>query len=102
MAKAYDRVDLGFLLEVLKAFGFSSTFCRLVEECIKSPWFSAMMNGTFKGFFQPIRGLRQGDPLSPYLFIVMEELLTRLLKKNFEEDRTGRFHHPAGAPLISH
>ncbi|KAK4833981.1 hypothetical protein QYF36_014386 [Acer negundo] len=55
MAKAYDRIDWGFLLTVLKAFGFSSTFCSSVEECIKSPWFSVMMNGTFKGFFHPTR-----------------------------------------------
>lgn len=61
-----------------------------------------MMNGTFKGNFQSERGLRQGDPLSPYLFILLEEVLTRLLRKNFEEWRIAKFSHSIGAPLVSH
>lgn len=60
------------------------------------------MNGTFKYFFQSTRRLRQGDPLSPYLFIIMEESLTRLLRNFFENGRIGRFTHPMGAPLVSH
>lgn len=51
MSKAYDRVDWGFLLNVLHAFGFLNKFCQLIEECVKSPWFSVMMNETFKGLF---------------------------------------------------
>lgn len=42
MAKAYDRVDWSFLLEVLKSFGFAHNFCKLIGECIKSPWFSVI------------------------------------------------------------
>ncbi|KAF5481513.1 hypothetical protein F2P56_002155 [Juglans regia] len=68
----------------------------------RSQWFSVMMNGTFKYFFQSARGLHQGDPLSPYLFILMEEVLTRLLRNNFAEGRVGEFSHPIGAPLVSH
>ncbi|TXG69366.1 hypothetical protein EZV62_004301 [Acer yangbiense] len=102
MAKAYDRVNWSFLLEVLKAFGFSDSFHKIIYNCVGSPWFSVMMNGAFKGFFQSTRGLRQGDPLSPFLFILMEEVLTRLLRKNFESGRIGRFYHPIGAPLVSH
>ncbi|KAK1587186.1 hypothetical protein Q3G72_010418 [Acer saccharum] len=102
MAKAYDRVNWSFLLEVLKAFGFSDSFRKIIYNCVGSPWFSVMMNGTFKGFFQSARGLRQGDPLSPFLFILMEEVLTRLLRNNFESGGIGRFYHPIGAPLVSH
>lgn len=61
-----------------------------------------MMNDTYKNFFKPFRGLRQGDPLSPYLFIIMEEVLSRLLKNRFEDGSIGRFYHPRGAHLISH
>ncbi|XP_035546552.1 uncharacterized protein LOC118348611 [Juglans regia] len=67
----------------------------------RSQWFSVMMNGTLKGFFQSARGLRQGDPLSPYLFILMEEVLSRLLRSNFQDGRIGKFSHPIGAPLVS-
>lgn len=102
MAKAYDGVDWDFLLEVFKAFGFSNNFCHLVGECVKSLWFSVMMNETFKGFSN-LRVVYGKETLYlPYIFIVMEEVLTQLLKKNFEEGQIGSFSHPARAPLISH
>lgn len=61
-----------------------------------------MMNETYKGFFQSTRGLRQGDQLSSYLFIMIEEMISRLLKKQFELGKIGRFFHLMGAPLVSH
>ncbi|XP_042952180.1 uncharacterized protein LOC122289263 [Carya illinoinensis] len=102
MAKAYDRVDWIFLSKVLRSFGFADRACGLVEKCINSPWFSIMMNGTYKGFFKPTRGLHQGDPLSPYLFIIMQEVLTRMLKDNFNQGRLAPFYILRGAPLVSH
>lgn len=55
-----------------------------------------------KVFFPSGRGLRQGDPLSPYLFILVEEIQSRLLKKCFEAGEIEPFNHTRGAPLISH
>jgi hypothetical protein len=81
MAKAYDTVDWEFLLKVLNAFGFSLGFCKLISNYVSSSWFSVVMNGTSKGFFKAGRGLRQRDPLSPYLFILVEEVFSRLLRK---------------------
>lgn len=60
MWKAYDLVNWSVILNVLGKFGFSNKFCKLVEECVKISWYSVMMNGTYKGFFQPARGLCQG------------------------------------------
>lgn len=54
------------------------------------------------GFFQPSRGLCQGDPLSPYLFILIEDIMSRLLHKGFEYGGIERFSHLHVAPLISH
>ncbi|KAF5462884.1 hypothetical protein F2P56_018853 [Juglans regia] len=101
-AKAYDNIDWEFLLHVLDAFGFSSQFRDLVKQCVMTVWYSVVMNGTVKGFYKSGRGLRQGDPLSPYLFILVEEILSRLLKENFQAGLIGRFSHPRGVPLISH
>lgn len=58
MIKVYDRVDWRFLEHVLRFMAFSEFFCRLVYMCVSMPWFSIMMNGTYKGFFKSKRSLR--------------------------------------------
>lgn len=101
MAKAHDRVSWNFLLHVLASFGCSPRVCGLIRECVSTPWYSIMLYGTMRGFFKGGRGLRQGDPLSSYFFIIMEELLSRLLKHQFSCGNVGPFSHPRGSPLIS-
>lgn len=102
MAKTYDSVHWSFLLHVLAAFGFSEQVCAIFKQSISSPWFSMVMNGSPKGFFQGGWGLHQGDPISPYLFIVVEEVLSRLLKKQFQDGKITPFYHPRDTLLISH
>ncbi|XP_042939531.1 uncharacterized protein LOC122274569 [Carya illinoinensis] len=102
IAKAYDSVDWNFLLHVMSHFGFSGQVCDLIRKCISNAHFSIVMNGVLKGFFKSGRGLRQGDPISPYLFIMVKEILSRLLKAKFEEKKIGVFVQPRGTPLISH
>ncbi|KAK1549213.1 hypothetical protein Q3G72_006683 [Acer saccharum] len=102
MSKAYDCVEWKFVNQTLHVFGFPDFYCKLIQNCISTPWFSVMMNGTYKGFFKSEKGLRQGDPLSPYLFILMEEVLSRMIYIEMFEKRILPFSHPCDAPIISH
>eukprot|EP00253_Pinus_taeda_P032306 PITA_32306 len=82
LANAFDRVRHSFLLLVLKKMGFVAPFLDLVKACISGPWISPLINGRPGPSFQSSRGLRQGCPLSPYLFILMAESFNKALDSN--------------------
>lgn len=69
--KAYDHVNRAFLIEVLNKFGFCEAWLKWIEGCINTPRISVLVNGNPKGFFETSRGLRQGDLISSFLFIIM-------------------------------
>ncbi|CAL1356643.1 unnamed protein product [Linum trigynum] len=101
MEKAYDRVEWPFLLSLLKRLGFGAQWVQWIHECISPSSFSIMMNGMPAGYFRPSRGLRQGDPLSPLLFVLCTEGLTALIKKAVLERRLTGVRVSPRAPRVS-
>ncbi|KAL9687628.1 hypothetical protein QQ045_032033 [Rhodiola kirilowii] len=79
MSKAYDRLSWSFLLKMMRAFGFSKVWCDLIYRNISNCWYSVIWEGSPFGFFKSNRGVRQGDPLSPSLFILSMEYFSRLI-----------------------
>jgi hypothetical protein len=80
MENDFDRVEHDFLFKVMKKFGFSQDFISWMGTCIASPWIAPLLNGRPTPFFKASRGLRQGCPLSPLLYVIMEETLNRMLE----------------------
>jgi hypothetical protein len=79
MEKAYDHVDWNFLLYLLKRCGFGERWCSWIKHCISTVRFSVLINGSPSGFFGSSRGVRQGDPLSPFLFVLVMEAFSRMI-----------------------
>ena len=79
--KAYDHVNWEAFLDLLKRMGFWVRWCRWIRTCISTVQFSILFNGSLADFFGSSRGLRQGDPLSPMLFLVMMEVFIKMMKR---------------------
>eukprot|EP00253_Pinus_taeda_P031126 PITA_31126 len=88
LSKAYDRINWLYLRLLLTHLGFNYTFISWIMGCISNVSFVVLINGAASPFFKSQRGLRQGCPLSPLLFLLVVEGLSRLIHKARRTDKT--------------
>lgn len=100
--KAFDTLDWNFLLRVLTSFGFGPTFTNLIHSILQSAHLSVSVNGQSCGYFTCSRGVRQGDPLSPLLFCLAEEVLSRGLSSLVDLNIIKRIAAPKNITPPSH
>lgn len=92
IAKSFDTVRWSFIEETLRAMNYPDLFVTWIMRCIDTAAFSVSVNGELEGFFTSSRGLRQGCSLSPYLYVIVSNVLSKLLNKAAAEGQIG--YHP--------
>jgi hypothetical protein len=102
LSKAYDRVDWTFLERSMRRLGFADKWIDWIMACVTSVRYAVRLNGSLLEAFHPTRGLRQGDPLSPYLFLLVAEGLSVLIDHEIRESRMKELKICRRAPGLSH
>uniref|UniRef100_A0A8R7PBZ7 Reverse transcriptase domain-containing protein n=1 Tax=Triticum urartu TaxID=4572 RepID=A0A8R7PBZ7_TRIUA len=102
MAKAYDRVERTYLRAMMEKLGFAAEWIDRVMVCVQTVSFSIRVNGQFSESFRPTKGIRQGDPISPYLFLICAEGLSSLLKFRGPDQLSRGVRIGIHAPWVSH
>lgn len=102
MSKAYDRVEWNFLYDILQALGFRNRWISWIMGCVTSVTFSVLINGQPFGLIHPERGIRQGDPLSPFLFILCTEALIHIFNQAANQNKISGIQFHSSGPVINH
>lgn len=102
LKKAYDRIDWGFLEQVLSKVGFGSMLVKVILSCLRNSELAVIWNGVRLDPFHPERGLRQGDPLSPYLSVLCMEVLGHQIQAAVQHDKWKACRASRGGPRFSH
>ncbi|XP_061999224.1 uncharacterized protein LOC133716539 [Rosa rugosa] len=102
LSKAYDRMEWFFLRKLMERFGFNSSWIEMVMQCVSTVRYSFLVRGKPRGLVTPSRGLRQGDPLSPYLFLIGAEGFSALLQQKQEMGLLPGIEVCNEAPAVNH
>ncbi|GJT76141.1 RNA-directed DNA polymerase, eukaryota, reverse transcriptase zinc-binding domain protein [Tanacetum coccineum] len=100
--KAYDTVNWQFLEVILKGFGFHCKMVNWIIKCVTTTSFSICVNGESFSYFKRGRGLRQADPMSPYLFTLVMEILTLIVEKRVEGSKEFKYHFGCKEMKLTH
>ena len=102
MSKSYDRIEWSFIEALLHKMGFDPRWINLMLEFISSVQYRVLLSGQPRGLINPQRGLRQGDHLSPYLFIMFTEALIVNIKTAERVKQLTGLKVARACPAISH
>ncbi|XP_065629278.1 uncharacterized protein LOC136067411 [Quercus suber] len=102
MSKAYDKVEWDFIEQVMRTLGFYERWIGLIMRCITIVSYSVFINGVAHSNIMPSRGLRQGDPLSSYLFLLCADGFSSLINKAIRSQAMSGLSICRGSPMISH
>ena len=102
MSKAYDRLEWDFIECVFRRLGFHQKWIAWIMQCVSAVTYSFLINGSPRGRVTPSRGIHQGDPLSPYIFILCSEVLSGLCSRAQEEGSIKGIKVSRGCPRINH
>ena len=102
MSKAYDHVEWSFLEALFVKLGFDSKWIGWIKLCIRSVSYTVLLNGQEFGHIVPERGLRQGDPLSPFLFILCAEALVHVMNRAEENGEISGMKLTRHCPAVQH
>ena len=102
MSKAYDRLEWDFIELVLQRLGFDQKLVTWIMQCVSTVTYSFLINGSPRGRVSPSRGIRQGDPLSPYIFILCSEVLSGLCNRASEEGSLKGIRVTRACPRVNH
>lgn len=102
LEKAYDRIRWDFLEDTLVAVGFSEDWVRWIMRCVSGPTMNLLWNGEKTEAFTPTRGLRQGDPISPYLFVLCMGRLCHMIERSVESKQWKPISLSRSGPKLSH
>lgn len=101
IAKAYDSIEWDFIEHTLKVMGFPNRLILTIMHSIRTVYFSILINGQPTDPFHPKRGLRKGDPLSPYLYIICAEVFSGMITKAQQDGLIQGVSIATNAPAIS-